>query len=832
MNGNPDFQGGSVDHYDYERSDTFVSDEIIQRQHDSATVPPTFPIAPNNLEMETDDDKKHDEAPNFSFFRILIACLLLTTTLAVGSALDAKDQCISREIYYLMELVDDDTVDASDMVIRDEIIDCVEMFNHVVIPVGGFTLVFGVLSLLAIYRHEGSIKKPEHLRPSHLSTLITLVMLLFVILGSWTYGIFSIMLRPKQLSAGNSQNPYNSLAAVDQMGYIGDNANLYYLSWMSEALIMSLVYQVGVDCNRLRRGFQGASHDSQDDDMASVQDHLQTILSCTSSRHMQPHYRTRRETWYQFMLRLRVRSGFWVAALCSTFALFISSAYLFNDVLIPVANEISGGEERSYKYRQICNILQASEELPSQLCLRTSFSVVSGGVAAVVCAAAIILHFLVRHKVADDLDRCSAIGLHLLPGSSSPSYTLIPLWSEFVLSFFLSLMLGFNALFVSGVQGPAFSVGNLYYASWLSFLLCLRICLGCLEELYDGETYGHNESNSYPSIGNNEDSKRQTSPENDKSDGSKSTISSSPIEQERPSRLRKYFFLSIFSTVCSASAYDAARNQEEELTGPQRYMILAPVVVASLSVIQFLMCLKRRLYVVVSHFFCGGVMSIICFCIWLGNIVITMHSEDSWAVNGIGEIEAANLYYFSWAAIMTAGLQMMSYIKPFMGEKGKDVMILVWAAIVKVCFVILGAAAHIWYKISSSCADEENEAGTVTFCSRTIFSMVVALTGVLMGCLVLLARILSFPSNNRVRIHFEAAISVFLVLFFGVSVALITGIGGPGQSVGDLYYSSWLAFWVCIGIGISCYDQIKIDEMEVEVQRCVDESETEYVNLE
>jgi len=32
--------------------------------------------------------------------------------------------------------------------------------------------------------------------------------------------------------------------------------------------------------------------------------------------------------------------------------------------------------------------------------------------------------------------------------------------------------------------------------------------------------------------------------------------------------------------------------------------------------------------------------------------------------------------------------------------------------------------------------------------------------------------------------------------------------------VGDLYYSVWLAFWISIGIFVSCYDQIKVEEME------------------
>jgi uncharacterized membrane protein len=59
-------------------------------------------------------------------------------------------------------------------------------------------------------------------------------------------------------------------------------------------------------------------------------------------------------------------------------------------------------------------------------------------------------------------------------------------------------------------------------------------------------------------------------------------------------------------------------------------------------------------------------------------------------------------------------------------------------------------------------------------------------------------------------------ISIFLVFLFGAAVALITGIGGPGQSVGDLYYSTWCAFLISIGIFVSCFEQIKLEDMELD----------------
>jgi len=55
-------------------------------------------------------------------------------------------------------------------------------------------------------------------------------------------------------------------------------------------------------------------------------------------------------------------------------------------------------------------------------------------------------------------------------------------------------------------------------------------------------------------------------------------------------------------------------------------------------------------------------------------------------------------------------------------------------------------------------------------------------------------------------------VSFFLMLLFGVAVATITGIGGPGQSVGDMFYATWLTFLVTIGVVIVCYTEISKEE--------------------
>jgi hypothetical protein len=213
--------------------------------------------------------------------------------------------------------------------------------------------------------------------------------------------------------------------------------------------------------------------------------------------------------------------------------------------------------------------------------------------------------------------------------------------------------------------------------------------------------------------------------------------------------------------------------------------------------------------------------------VWLVDLLITMHSDDSWAVNEIGEIRMANLYYFSWGAIIVAGMQMMSYARLLFGHENKNEMFVVWAALVKVCMVILGASLHVWHGISDSCRgglEDELEQGGSSFCARTKLAIGIAGTGILCGWAVTISRILGCPIPERFRTHIEMGISVILIIVFGVGLAFITGIGGPGQSVGDLFYSSWIAFVVSLGVFIACVEQLQQQEMADQVGQFEDEA--------
>jgi hypothetical protein len=69
------------------------------------------------------------------------------------------------------------------------------------------------------------------------------------------------------------------------------------------------------------------------------------------------------------------------------------------------------------------------------------------------------------------------------------------------------------------------------------------------------------------------------------------------------------------------------------------------------------------------------------------------------------------------------------------------------------------------------------------------------------------------------------------VLVFAVALAVITGIGGPGQSVGDLFYATWLAFLVSLGIAVSCYRELRYTVSEEWKQKDGEPRETNFIQM-
>jgi len=634
----------------------------------------------------------HFEKPDTANLTLLLGAMILTTVLGSASSFDAKYHCLKHETVSAMELEGEDGTDLADY--DDEVYQaaleearlieadgCLKMFRGICLPVLCTTVALGSLGIVILRKKHGT--------PSEVVRWMRrLLVVLVLILTAQTYLVTSIMLRPRLKN--NSDNPFHSLGAVDVSGQIGDNANLYYLVFASWILSIVLVYQA----------FSVLIQAGRAADQAAL---AQGLLPSTSWWIMDEKYdlenHKSRHTWYQSLYKLRVRTGMWTAALITCLVLTASAQYVWRQFMWPYVHgddSDSGTDPWIFDPMDfaLCQTMAANSNglVSATLCRRTVMVWFSGALSFLLSAFSIGMHLVARaraHGLVTNEHRQQIFYMQRINiFRKLLNRHRVPLGTELILSLILSLLLGFNAVLSTGVQGPATKVGNLYYASWGSFLLLVRIAVGCLEEWYEVEakndktlnSAGSGTSAKKPSVAlrneqvptniTKEDTEggemtdikgvdvdgSQTSFETETSDISgRSSVMMDPLEKDRVKRLRFYFFLSIFSICCAAAAFDAAVNQKEPLTRVHRYMMLSPCVVAFQSLVLFCLCLSKKYYLVASHVCVGGILSVLSFGLWLVDLVLTMHSEDSWAVNGIGEIRFANLYYFSWASILTSG---------------------------------------------------------------------------------------------------------------------------------------------------------------------------------
>jgi len=473
----------------------------------------------------------HTDEPELVYVCFLLSALMLAASLACIAGVDAKIHCHSQQIYEISQLFDDDGVIYTQLQRVQEEDSCHDMFRFVMIPITVVTLVCGILSQCLIRQHSHETRDTV----AHYRFFVELLCISSLVLLSWTYGIFSIMLRPKNLSQYNNQ--FQSLAAVDQMGHVGDNANLYYLSWICMGLALAIVYQLSIETLRQYRRMKLLENNDKTQE-EEFENGVEVTATSSSQLNL---YRTSRESWYHSLYRLRIRSGIWVAALLATTVVLASSSLLWRDVLAPAASKIMGYD---MGFAGVCKAIGSTgnTKLPSELCVRTAFSIFSGGTAAILCITAIIIHMSTRHTATQVIHFGDVFHDSILGG---------PLKVEFILSVILSTLLGLNAVFATGVQGPAATVGNLYYASWSSFLLCLRILLGCLEEMYNlGKEHSQEEDSMSVST-----------------DAASAVMTPDLFDNERARRSRRYLFLGIVSTICSASALDAVSSNVRRWCG-------------------------------------------------------------------------------------------------------------------------------------------------------------------------------------------------------------------------------------------------------------------------
>jgi len=187
------------------------------------------------------------------------------------------------------------------------------------------------------------------------------------------------------------------------------------------------------------------------------------------------------------------------------------------------------------------------------------------------------------------------------------------------------------------------------------------------------------------------------------------------------------------------------------------------------------------------------------------------------AVNASGGVSFGNLYYSTWSSFISAGGAFLSFLRT---ERGFDVTselksrgnrFRTWAILIVVTLIVMGSSASCY---DAKCDELYNDIRPEKYCRRAAFGVSAGCIGCVASLTVVAMRLTCATRTpegraNRTIFIIEGVLSVVLFGMFGFAVAYLTSEKGPGAPLGNLYYSSWVAFALIFFVATSCFEEFQ-----------------------
>lgn len=191
-----------------------------------------------------------------------------------------------------------------------------------------------------------------------------------------------------------------------------------------------------------------------------------------------------------------------------------------------------------------------------------------------------------------------------------------------------------------------------------------------------------------------------------------------------------------------------------------------------------------------------GLLSFLLVGFWAATVaIVTKTSNELAFISAAREINA-NLFFFSWAGFITSLILLVSYLKAAVGVDVLGAMhqrgarLTFWASLIATSFIVMGSSLRA---INDDCSP--NKFQTEEYCTRAKFG--VSLGAVGFGFALVVVTLKLFCRASSVLCEFIPALTLAILNGFGV--AFITSNAGPGSSIGNLYFGSWMNFLVSGG---------------------------------
>ena len=208
-------------------------------------------------------------------------------------------------------------------------------------------------------------------------------------------------------------------------------------------------------------------------------------------------------------------------------------------------------------------------------------------------------------------------------------------------------------------------------------------------------------------------------------------------------------------------------------------------------------------------------------------MAIVSDTRHGLATDSSGSISNGNLYYFSWAGLVTGVALFISYLKTIHGIdlagelRDKALRLENWVYLGMFGLIQMGSSARLFdnhcgvHNNNNNALLGETELGSVSFCRKCQLGVALGVITTIASLIVVALKIgmttaSSGGDTNRLSssslFTAELLTSGMMIGSEAVGVAFITSQGGPGAPLNNLYYSTWGTLFTSLVLVASCVD--------------------------
>jgi uncharacterized membrane protein (UPF0136 family) len=186
------------------------------------------------------------------------------------------------------------------------------------------------------------------------------------------------------------------------------------------------------------------------------------------------------------------------------------------------------------------------------------------------------------------------------------------------------------------------------------------------------------------------------------------------------------------------------------------------------------------------------VQAVLIMAFWGAGLPVIMNPNNTIAVDALGFVENANLYFFAWMSLAAIVFIFGSLAQEYSGVSVRDVAPNskngLWYGLCASSIVVMATSVRLF--TSRHCSDSLE--GSTRYCKRTKFSISVGAVSFVASAVV--AYLLSMGLSGF--IEFIACCVLLFLWCFGVGFTTFGS--APGATIGNLYFASWVSFIIIV----------------------------------